>query len=534
MRYRPELAPAHLALACLQQGCRPPGDAAAFPGGARAATGSSRAPSEMHYFAVGYDVAFTALILAATNPGGRFWYVELDTAARMDALLLADRAGIDNLLTVGPPDTTNPGEYGRFAVCSVIDEIDADLPDLDIICLHDVWSRLDVEGRAAILNLVRSRLKPGGILYLDYDCAVGWEWWRTGAYLLRETLNQESRAPQNLGADRDRAIRRSLDVLAALLEQRCGFFRDAPARDWLESLRQNPELVEHYLCERTSCSFSEVESDLSSARLTFLGSADLLANYDRIHHHPKSRELAERLENRTLTETLKDFDHNTSHRRDLFVRGARMLAPDHTLELIEAQRFSLPPVCSNRPGETAPILQSSSSVRGNSLVARTSRRRAGKEPGSKSPEAWQSHVEDDFGSGDAASADASEFAAEGVLPNAARALPAGDGGRGTAPGPYSALHQVVLQALSEGPQNIAELTAEIGPLGYNIHNVLTACIHLTASGEVTPLTAGQQSATARTDGAMGAGGDDVLRDLLQMVDELPMSGTNRPEGPIEE
>ena len=57
--------------------------------------------------------------------------------------------------------------------------------------------------------------------------------------------------------------------------------------------------------------------------------------------------------------------------------------------------------------------------RGKCLVVRISRRLAGKETGSKSPEAWQSHVEDDFGSVDAISVDASEFAAEGISPNAA-------------------------------------------------------------------------------------------------------------------
>src|SRR3546814_8639180 len=49
-----------------------------------------------------------------------------------------------------------------------------DLPQFDIIALHGIWSWVSQEARQAIVDTVRDRLKPGGILYISYNCKPGW------------------------------------------------------------------------------------------------------------------------------------------------------------------------------------------------------------------------------------------------------------------------------------------------------------------------------------------------------------------------
>src|SRR3546814_6259015 len=49
-----------------------------------------------------------------------------------------------------------------------------DLPQFEIIALHGIWSWVSQEARQAIVDTVRDRLKPGGILYISYNCKPGW------------------------------------------------------------------------------------------------------------------------------------------------------------------------------------------------------------------------------------------------------------------------------------------------------------------------------------------------------------------------
>jgi len=48
-----------------------------------------------------------------------------------------------------------------------------DLPDFDFITVHGVLSWINAENRKAIQRFVLKKLKPGGILYLSYNCLPG-------------------------------------------------------------------------------------------------------------------------------------------------------------------------------------------------------------------------------------------------------------------------------------------------------------------------------------------------------------------------
>src|SRR5258706_13638401 len=49
-----------------------------------------------------------------------------------------------------------------------------DLPEFDIIALHGIWSWISDRDRAAIVDIVRRKLAPGGLLYESYNCLTSW------------------------------------------------------------------------------------------------------------------------------------------------------------------------------------------------------------------------------------------------------------------------------------------------------------------------------------------------------------------------
>jgi SAM-dependent methyltransferase len=48
------------------------------------------------------------------------------------------------------------------------------LPKFDFIVLHGVYSWVDAKARAAIRNIIRETLGPGGLVYVSYNCMPGW------------------------------------------------------------------------------------------------------------------------------------------------------------------------------------------------------------------------------------------------------------------------------------------------------------------------------------------------------------------------
>ena len=50
----------------------------------------------------------------------------------------------------------------------------SDLPQFDIIGLHGIWTWISDENGRVIVDLIRRRLRPGGIVYISYNCLPGW------------------------------------------------------------------------------------------------------------------------------------------------------------------------------------------------------------------------------------------------------------------------------------------------------------------------------------------------------------------------
>src|ERR1700750_415797 len=125
-----ELAPAHLDFACLLKGHTPPGRGEGFA-----------------YLELGAGLGLPTTMLAATNPTGSFWGVDVNPTHVVSAEALAAEAGIENVAFL----EAGFGELAGHA-----------LPGFAYIVLHGVWSWISDAAGGRKLQRVRAVLPPGG------------------------------------------------------------------------------------------------------------------------------------------------------------------------------------------------------------------------------------------------------------------------------------------------------------------------------------------------------------------------------------
>lgn len=296
----PELAPAHLAFALLARGFAPP-----------VAAGRT-----FRYAELGCGQGLTSNVLAALHPAARFEAIDL-LASHMDgAMALARAAGHDNV------------EFRREGFA---DFARRDGEPFDVIALHGVWTWVDEAGRRALRDIVARRLKPGGALYVSYNCLPGWAPDMPVRALLAQAVD---RAEGSLSQRIDHALG-ELRGLAAL----GGYFRQVPsAAALVEALQSKADgyIAHEYLNRHWTPFYSaEVARDLGEIGLSFCASATLL---DHLDHWQVPADL---LPLPAGNETLRDTLTCRRFRRDVFVRDPRRLDAGERCAALGALRFTL-------------------------------------------------------------------------------------------------------------------------------------------------------------------------------------------------
>ncbi|MBP8937609.1 MAG: class I SAM-dependent methyltransferase [Agrobacterium sp.] len=118
------------------------------------------ADTPVNYCELGCGQGFSANLLAAANPQIEFYATDFNPAHIAGAISLAETAGISNLHFFDD-------SFAEF-------EARADLPQFDIIALHGIYSWIAKEHRDTIVRFIDRKLKPGGLVYISYNCLPGW------------------------------------------------------------------------------------------------------------------------------------------------------------------------------------------------------------------------------------------------------------------------------------------------------------------------------------------------------------------------
>jgi SAM-dependent methyltransferase len=333
--YYGEQSPASMELSSLICGVEPPRN----PGDSRS----------FDYCEIGCGHGTTLATLAATNPEGRFVGVDFMPAHIARAEDFARRAQLDNL------------RYIEADVLALADSPTTDLPQFDYVSLHGVYSWVSPEVRAGIIRFLQRFVRPGGLVYISYNALPGWQPMAPTQRFMFEFAKTLSGDSITRASGAIEFIRRMHDAKAPGIDPRAvSLLTD------VSLMTRLPEERAAYLAHEflNACwqplFHMDVARDLAGAKLSFVGSAARLENFAGVGLTKEAQALLDGLPEGPLRETTKDYFNGRVFRRDIFVRGRRVIdAAQRDRRLGEVQMLK---------GASAPTEDHKAEVLGSTLT----------------------------------------------------------------------------------------------------------------------------------------------------------------------
>lgn len=256
------------------------------------------------YVELGCGNGYTTTLLAAANSHGRFLGVDFNPTHIHIARQRADNGGLTNV---------------AFVEHSFAELLESDVPDADIIALHGVYSWINRENRQHIVEFIRRKLKPAGIVYISYNALPGLSQVVPLQRLLVDFAGVSS-------GSLDARVRDSLKLVSQFERAGARYFSANPlGKSRLDSLAlQDPRYLAHEYFNADWAPFyhADVARDLAAAKMSFVGSATIIDNFEQLILVPELHKIIAGFSDRAMAETIKDFAVNQVFRRDVFTRGA--------------------------------------------------------------------------------------------------------------------------------------------------------------------------------------------------------------------
>jgi ubiquinone/menaquinone biosynthesis C-methylase UbiE len=301
-----ELTPSFLAFCMLLKGIRPPSLSSPFA-----------------YCELGFGQGFSTNLIAAANPRGDFWATDFNPSHAAGAQQLAAAAGTPNV---------------RFFDRSFAELLETDTPEFDFITLHGIYSWISPENRRTIREIVRRKLKFGGVVYISYNCLPGW----SATMPLRQLMIEHaagSTEPMVARIDKAIAFAQQLNELKA------GYFGSnpgvVPRLERLKGMSRNYLAHEYFNQDWQPQYFAEVARELDEAKLAFAASANPADHVDQVNLTADAQRVLAEIGDPLFRETVRDYFLNQQFRKDMFVKGSVRLAPQEQAEMLLATRFAL-------------------------------------------------------------------------------------------------------------------------------------------------------------------------------------------------
>ncbi len=304
-----ELSPSYLAYLCATQGFNPP------PLGEGAS-----------YCELGCGQGLGTAIVAASNSRMSVWGLDFNPNHIANAKRLASDGGLRN------------ASFLNHSFEQALHQPAGSFPAFDYIVMHGVYSWVSLDNRRFILEFIDRYLKPGGIVYVSYNCLPGWSGL---APLQRLFCEYASRHP---GATHVQ-MKEGFEFVKGLASAKAQYLTQNPSvsAQLNEMASANPSYLAHeYLSEHWAAMYhADVARDLAAVQLEFVGSASLIENNDRMSMPAAIAQQVRDTRDSVWRETLRDFARNQKFRRDIFTRGGSRMKPPEQSDAISNVKLAL-------------------------------------------------------------------------------------------------------------------------------------------------------------------------------------------------
>jgi SAM-dependent methyltransferase len=305
-----------------------------------AALGGVTAPdlrAPFRYLELGCGPGGSLLAAATAFPRAEFHGCDLNGAHVAAARERAGALGLDNV---------------HLREAAFADLLGDDIGAFDFIVAHGVYSWVEAPARADVRRLLATRLKPGGLAYLSYNCHPGWS---AEAPLRRLLVELAGAAP---GSSAERAAH-AVAALQALSGAGLRYFRETPSAEaalaW--ATRQPPAYLAHEFLNAAWEVFysADVAAQMAALGLRFAASATLADNYEPLLVGAEPARAIAALPTEAARALAMDFAVNRRFRRDVFSRDAVRLAPDQAARRLAGAMVAAPPRQPLRTALAAPV-----------------------------------------------------------------------------------------------------------------------------------------------------------------------------------
>ncbi len=304
-QFFPELNPSLMSFVLLEKGFYPP------------------SLKKFNYCQLGCGNGFSANILAAANPKGEFWGIDFNPSQIAQAKLLANDAQSENI---------------HLLNCSFEEFLDIETPQFDFMVLHEVYSYIGNENRHLLLELLRRKLKVGGVVYVNYNTLPG----LSSILPLRDLIFEY--AQQTFGTRLTR-IEKAIAFVDKLQQMKPLYFLKNP--DIIQKIeeikhRSLTDVADEYF-GRDWYSFYhfQVVEELAKAKLSFVSSADLKDPFNNLSLKEEQLKFLAEIANLPIYETVRDYFLNRPFRRDIFIKGPIKLTIEQQSQLLSNLKFAL-------------------------------------------------------------------------------------------------------------------------------------------------------------------------------------------------
>ena len=216
-----------------------------------------------------------------------------------------------------------------------------DLPDFDFIVLHGIWSWISDANRTVIVDFVRRKLKPGGVLSISYNTLHGW----SAMLPMRDLLTEHSRRMSAPALDMASRIDGALKFVDSLMTASPNYSASHPqivARlAKMKSADRSYVAGEYFSHDWNPMPFSDVAHTLSAAKLEFACTATYGDHVDAVRLTQPQQALLQTIADPHFRETVRDFCLEQPFRKDYWIKGGEKLTPHERIEALYAQRVVL-------------------------------------------------------------------------------------------------------------------------------------------------------------------------------------------------
>lgn len=200
-----------------------------------------------------------------------------------------------------------------------------DLPKFDFIALHGVWSWISDENRKLIMKFIHEKLNVGGVVYVSYNTEAGWTSMlpmrKLMLHYIDRNLPPHTPLPEKINA--------AINFMEQLLETNPKFFVANPnAAERIKLMKNQPiKYIAHEFFNKDwePTNFPEMQNEMTTAKMTFATSANLLDTVETINVTEQQRKILHSVSDVTLKEQCKDMMLNQTFRKEYWVKGARRL-----------------------------------------------------------------------------------------------------------------------------------------------------------------------------------------------------------------